>query len=32
MFLFGFSLFWTLVYAIGGPRLVPSEPVLDESE
>jgi hypothetical protein len=32
MFLFAFSLFWTMVYVIGGPRLVPSEPSIDESE
>jgi phosphatidylserine synthase len=32
MFLFAFSLFWTMVYVIGGPRLVPSDPSIDDSE
>ena len=32
MFLFGFSLLWTMVYVIGGPRLVDQETTVEESE
>jgi phosphatidylserine synthase len=32
MALFGFSLFWTLVYVVGGPRLVSEDTPLQESE
>ena len=32
MFLFGFSLLWTMVYVIGGPHLVSEETTVEESE
>tara|TARA_B100000767_G_scaffold274964_1_gene309805 strand:- start:3351 stop:4223 length:873 start_codon:yes stop_codon:yes gene_type:complete len=32
MFLFGFSLLWTMVYVIGGPLLVAEETTVEESE
>ena len=32
MFLFSFSLFWTMVYVVGGPLLVNDNQAVEESE